>query len=218
MSDQLKKEEDATKKEINKFLKKISKKKNAESYLEYISEKAEEMLNLIESDESERRIKEYLLDLFEEDGYTIDDKQIDEVYTLPSNIKNLIYDLSVDFEHVDDNLNNYIKATTHIGNFDIYTYSDYRLGGCKTGGNTVVQISCKSLKIEFDGDSALNFISDSLHTIHELDAIYDAISKNSKTKIILEKMMDQSNVPKEKFVGLMKFLFLIPKHWNGYIY
>lgn len=94
-----------------------------------MSDKVEEILNLICSDKYKRRIKEYLLDACDD---------IIGLCELQYNIKQIICGATVECEFVDDNLNNYIKATVHIGNFHVYAYSDYRLNGNKTGGNTYI--------------------------------------------------------------------------------
>lgn len=202
-----------TKDAIDNLLLKICKMKDPEQYLKYIINETNEKLSSLEELIAELDIKEYLLDFFNENGYTIDDETIDKIYTMPENIKEIIENMKiVSFEKADNKTDNYINVTIQINSIQIHTYVDYRRNGCKTEGTLDIIFDIGSHSITFGDD--YDFISDSLCTKNKLDNIYNKIKKNNT----LKEMKKECNMSNDEFMGFLKLLFLIPKHWYGYIY
>lgn len=163
-------------------------------------------------------VKTRLLDLFDKNGYPINgNKTIDEVYVLPSDVKNIIKKTQQLSRIAKNNNNdNYVEATVKIGNIEIYTYSDYRRNGCKTGGRLIIKFKCDEYVLTFDND--YDFISDSLYTSRCIDKMYDNIKKNKTTRKILDSIQVASGINEPEFSGFFKLLFFVPGVYNEQIY
>jgi hypothetical protein len=143
-------------------------------------------------------------------------KTFGKLYKMPPNIKTTIKSLHLSsFTNIDDDDDNYVDATVKMNKFEVYTYSDYRRAGNKTGGQLNVQISLGANVLSFDNE--YDFIPEH-HNKNDLDKIYQNIKNDTDLNKILSKMQVESGLDEAKFEGFFKLLCCIPKIFNGYVY
>lgn len=201
-----------TETKINKFLNTFS---DNQKCIEYIINYAKELLDDLKENESKKYLVDYLLDFFDEDE-TPFGKTFNKIYKMPTNIKKTIKSLELtSFTNIDDENDNYVEAVVKINNFKVYTYSDYRRSGHKTGGKLFVKISLGANILKFENE--YDFIPDR-HDTNRLNNIYKKIKNDKKINEILTKMQLESGLDEIIFEGFFKLLCCIPKIFNGYIY
>uniref|UniRef100_A0A6C0AFT1 Uncharacterized protein n=1 Tax=viral metagenome TaxID=1070528 RepID=A0A6C0AFT1_9ZZZZ len=194
---------------IKSILEKYSKKDDGDLYLTYFIKEANKLLEEKKNNEAMKRLKEDLLLFFEDD--LIDEKNIDDIYKLPLNIKDLIENLSLDFEYIDDS-SNYIKTSVNINGFIVYSHFSYKIQNVQNSDEYIEFRYGDNIIAVDDEELLFSFLSDSLYKKESLDNIYNEIKKNKNFK----KIYMESKIL--NFEGFMKLLFLIPKIFYGYLY
>jgi len=203
---------DKQKEKIDKLLSGIE---TNEKCLKYIIEEAQYMLEELEKNEQKQCVIDDLLNLFDVNE-TPFDKQIHKIYNFPPNIKKTIKGLKLlSFVFVNNGDDDYIDATILIDKFKVYTYSDYRRAGNKTGGQLNVKISLNKHILKFN--NVYDFIPESYNT-HKLNNIYKNIQSDKEQSKILNLMQEESGFDADQFEGFFKLLCCVPKIFNGLIY
>lgn len=134
-----------------------------------------------------------------------DDKDNDFNYPLPEEIKNVIGNISLEYERIDDECDDYLDAFITLSDIKIHVYVDYRRGGIKTGGTFTVIYMFKNNKIIFKED--YDFIKKNIQCVENIELL----CKKFKNKLLFFGTHSNDKI-------ISKLSLCIPKYFYKKIY